>query len=105
MHISLDVIPFYFGKKRKKKKYLLTDGSIFYSNVLTTPAVLQAFSHYSPGLQRSLELMAKKKLQMKSCCPYCPDHTLCYRLSSRLPCQLFLQAFHILVPSWLELQK
>lgn len=72
MHISLDVIPFYFGKKRKKKKYLLTDGSIFYSNVLTTPAVLQAFSHYSPGLQRSLELMAKKKASDEILLPLLP---------------------------------
>lgn len=60
MHISLDVIPFYFGKK-KKKKYLLIDGSIFHSSVHTTPAVPQAFSHYSLRLQRSrdMELMAK----------------------------------------------
>lgn len=69
MHISLDVIPFYFGKK---KKYLLTDGSIFYSNVLTTPAVLQAFSHYSPRLQRSLELMAKKKASDEILLPLLP---------------------------------
>lgn len=59
MHISLDAIPFYFGKK--KKKYLLIDGSIFHSSVHTTPAAPLAFSHYSLRLQRSrdMELMAK----------------------------------------------
>lgn len=91
----------------KKKKYLLIDGSIFHSSVHTTPAVPQAFSHYSLRLQRSrdMELMAKSFRWNRVAPPaliihayvidWVPDFPLSssYRLST-----------HSFLPAWLQKQ-